>query len=119
MYFVHLLHESANFTTCLQPIRIILETLIHIIPDVWSILLLLFLVIDVIKKINVEFSGFSERLCSFDQIYSMFATLFVQVFGSLKYGERIGGTANFESFTTAMLTIYQLVTGVIFSCGMK
>jgi hypothetical protein len=42
----------------------------------------------------------------------MFATLFVQVFGITKYGKRIGDTANFESFTSALLTIYQMVVGV-------
>mmetsp|Transcript_28355 Transcript_28355/g.59219 ORF Transcript_28355/g.59219 Transcript_28355/m.59219 type:complete len:1163 (-) Transcript_28355:45-3533(-) len=70
-----------------KAIRIILETLISILPEVGNILLL---------------------LCLF---YSMFATLFVQVFGITKYGGRIGGTANFEYFPDAMYTIYQMVIG--------
>jgi hypothetical protein len=52
----------------------------------------------------------------FEQVYSMFATLFVQVFGITKYGKRLGDTANFESFSSSMFTIYQMVTGVRCVC---
>ena len=42
----------------------------------------------------------------------MFAALFVQVFGLTKFGVRIGPTANFGSFPSAIATIYQMVIGV-------
>ncbi|EKX35351.1 hypothetical protein GUITHDRAFT_166006 [Guillardia theta CCMP2712] len=70
-----------------KPIRIIMETFLQSIKQLLNIVVLLFLV------------------------YSMFAVVFVQVFGVVKYGSRIGPTANFETFPVALQTIFQLVTG--------
>ena len=71
----------------IKKIRIILETLIKCIPQLANILVLLFLV------------------------YSMFAVLGVQAFSATKYGHRLGPTANFNTWTAAMQTCYQIVTG--------
>lgn len=71
----------------IRPIRIILETLLQSLPQLLNILLLLFLV------------------------YSMFAVVAVQMFGTTRYGRRLGPTANFESWQNAMYTVYQMVTG--------
>eukprot|EP00960_Hanusia_phi_P041224 754897-Hanusia_phi.AAC.1 len=70
-----------------KPIRIIMETFLQSMQQLLNIVILLFLV------------------------YSMFAVVFVQVFGVVKYGSRIGPTANFETFPIALQTIFQLVTG--------
>lgn len=70
-----------------KPVRVILETLVQSLPQVMNILLLLFLV------------------------YSMFAVVAVQVFGTTKYGVRLGPTANFESYPYAMATIWETIGG--------
>ena len=51
--------------------------------------------------------------CCLLQVYSVFATMFVQVFGLTKYGERLGPTAYFSTYGSAMLTCYQMITEVI------
>lgn len=89
-----------------QAVRLILETIISVLPEVANILLLLLLV----RSMVLQYIAESEECCG--QVYSMFATLFVQIFGITKYGKRISDTANFESFPSALLTIYQMVVGV-------
>lgn len=71
----------------IKKIRIILETLIKCIPQLANILVLLFLV------------------------YSMFAVIGLQFFSATKYGTRLGPTANFNTWTDAMVVCYQIVTG--------
>jgi len=71
----------------LKPIRVILETLLNSLPQVFNILLLLFLV------------------------YSMFAVVAVQFFGTTRFGQRLGPTANFETYPYAMATIWQTIAG--------
>jgi hypothetical protein len=37
--------------------------------------------------------------------------VFVQMYSTLKFGKRLGPTANFQSYPTALATVYQMVTG--------
>jgi len=84
----------------IKKIRIILETLIKCIPQLANILVLLFLV------------------------YSMFAVIGVQAFSSTKYGKRLGPTANFDDWPSAMVTCFQIVVGdawhdIMDDCGVQ
>ncbi len=71
----------------IKSVQTIVETAIHCLPELANIMLLLVL------------------------IYSIFAVLFTQFFGLVRYGERLGDTANFYSFGRSLFTIYQIVTG--------
>jgi voltage-dependent calcium channel L type alpha-1F len=44
-------------------------------------------------------------------VYSIFAVLFIQSFGLVKYGERLGNTAQFYTYGSALWTIFQIVGG--------
>jgi hypothetical protein len=41
----------------------------------------------------------------------MFGVVAVSLFGTTRYGARLGPTANFHSYSNAMSTIMQIVTG--------
>ena len=71
----------------IKPIRVILETLVSSLPQLTNIVLLLFLV------------------------YSMVAIFMVQIFGMTKNGWRIGATGGFYTYSYALYTIYQIVSG--------
>jgi hypothetical protein len=71
----------------INTVKTIIETAIHCLPALANILVLLVL------------------------IYSIFAVFFTQIFGLVKYGERLGNTAHFYSFGWSVFTIYQIVTG--------
>jgi hypothetical protein len=46
------------------------------------------------------------------QVLWMFASFAVHQFGVIKFGKRVGPTANFETFAAALATGYQIVFGV-------
>jgi hypothetical protein len=46
------------------------------------------------------------------QVLWMFASFAVHQFGVIKFGERVGPTANFETFAAAFATGYQIIFGV-------
>jgi hypothetical protein len=71
----------------IKKIRVILETLVASMMQLANILLLLFLV------------------------FSIFAVVGVQLFGTTKFGRRLGPTASFQTYGHAMATTYQMVTG--------
>lgn len=71
----------------IKKIRIILETLVKCLPQLANIMILLLLV------------------------YSMFSVLGANMFSATKYGLRLGPTANFNSWTSSIITAYQIVTG--------
>jgi hypothetical protein len=67
--------------------RKILDTFAFTLPQLWNILLLLFI------------------------FYSMFAIAGVTFFATTKFGQRYGYTASFQSYGSALTTIYQIATG--------
>ena len=69
------------------PIRVILETLVKSLPQLVNIIVVLVIV------------------------YSICAAFAVSLFGTTKYGLRLGPTAKFDSWPRAMATIYQMVIG--------
>jgi hypothetical protein len=71
----------------IKPIRIILSTLLSSLPQLVNIAILLVM------------------------FWSMFAVVFVQLFSTTKYGNRLGNTANFKWYPSSLLTVYQMVTG--------
>jgi hypothetical protein len=70
-----------------KSVRSVLETALACMPELVNVLVLLLL------------------------IYSIFAVMFIQTFGMVKYGERLGLTAHFYGFGPALGTIYQIVCG--------
>eukprot|EP00961_Rhodomonas_salina_P035708 480217-Rhodomonas_salina.2 len=81
------LARALRFMTLIHSVRIIFETLIACLPQLFNIFLLVVLV------------------------YSIFAAVAVQLFGVTKYGRRLGPTANFDTWGQAMQTCYQMLTG--------
>ena len=71
----------------IRAMRVILETAVACLPELTNIILLLVLV------------------------YSIFAVMFIQFFGMVKNGERLGETAQFYTFGWSLFTMYQIVTG--------
>ena len=71
----------------IKAIRVILETLVAVLPQLINIMLLLLLV------------------------YSIFSVVGMQLFGVVRPGLRFGGTADFYTYETSLLTIFQVVTG--------
>ena len=69
----------------LPPVRIILETLVVSLPQLFNIVLLLFLV------------------------YSIFAVITTQLYAATAYGNRTGPTAGFRNFWQSLLTIVMIV----------
>ena len=71
----------------IKAIKVIFETVISSAPQLGNILILLCIV------------------------YTMAAVAGTQIFGTTKYGSRLGPTANFDSFPEAFKTMYLLVVG--------
>jgi hypothetical protein len=54
----------------------------------------------------------------------LFATIAVELFGTTKFGQRLGTTANFHNISTAMLTLIQILFGdelekIVDDCGIQ
>jgi hypothetical protein len=57
-------------------------------------------------------------------VYSMFAVVAVQCFGTTKRGYRMGPTANFDNWNNAIMTIAQIITGdewmdILYDCSVE
>lgn len=91
--------------------RIIVTTIIELVPKLASICLLLLLVYScyfLIKDNALK----TAQVDIFFQVLWMFASFAVHEFGVVKYGKRIGPTANFETFAAALAAGYQIIFGV-------
>ncbi len=84
----------------IRSIKVILDTMVASVSQLINILLLLGLV------------------------YAMFAAVAVQCFGTTKHGFRMGPTANFDTWSNAMMTIAQIITGdewmdILYDCSVE
>ena len=124
-----LIFASCTISCCLnyvfhfQPMRIVVTTMIELVPKIANICLLLLLVC---YNCNLSVVHFQSKCCSFSELVLvmnndntnngqalwMFASFAVHQFGVIKFGKRVGPTANFETFAAALATGYQIIFGV-------
>ena len=65
---------------------------------------------------GVQTARFGSADCKVSQVLWMFASFTVLELGIIKFGKRIGPTANFETFGAALATGFQIIFGVSLIC---